>query len=136
MSVFKRDPGRWVVLRVSFALERSAQRDPGRWVVLRVSFALERSALSAAVRYADLARRLGIKLGASAPLPDVREAVLGLRRAKGMVLDSDDPDSVSAGSFFTNPCCARAPSRGCSAGRRIGSAPTSCRRRGRSTVAA
>jgi len=79
------------------------KRDPGRWVVLRVSFALERSALSAPVRYAELARRLGIEPGTSAPLADVREAVLGLRRAKGMVLDPGDPDSVSAGSFFTNP---------------------------------
>ena len=33
----------------------------------------------------------------------MREAVLALRRRKGMVLDPDDPDSVSAGSFFTNP---------------------------------
>ena len=41
--------------------------------------------------------------GEGAPLADVREAVLGLRRGKGMVLDPDDPDSVSAGSFFTNP---------------------------------
>jgi UDP-N-acetylmuramate dehydrogenase len=29
--------------------------------------------------------------------------VLALRRGKGMVIDPDDPDSVSAGSFFTNP---------------------------------
>jgi UDP-N-acetylmuramate dehydrogenase len=79
------------------------KRDPGRWVVLRVSFALERSALSEPVRYAELARRLGIAQGASAPLADVRAAVLELRRGKGMVLDPDDPDSVSAGSFFTNP---------------------------------
>ena len=33
----------------------------------------------------------------------MREAVLALRRGKGMVIDPDDPDSVSAGSFFTNP---------------------------------
>jgi UDP-N-acetylmuramate dehydrogenase len=79
------------------------KRDPGRWVVLRVSFALERSALSEPVRYAELARRLGIAPGASALLADVRAAVLELRRGKGMVLDPDDPDSVSAGSFFTNP---------------------------------
>jgi UDP-N-acetylmuramate dehydrogenase len=41
--------------------------------------------------------------GATAPLGDVREAVLALRRGKGMVIDPGDPDSVSAGSFFTNP---------------------------------
>jgi UDP-N-acetylmuramate dehydrogenase len=79
------------------------KRDPGRWVVLRVSFALERSALSQPVRYAELARRLGIAPGASAPLADVRAAVLALRRGKGMVVDPRDPDSASAGSFFTNP---------------------------------
>jgi UDP-N-acetylmuramate dehydrogenase len=79
------------------------KRDPERWVVLRVSFALERSALSEPVRYAELARRLLVAPGASAPLADVRDAVLELRRGKGMVLDPNDPDSVSAGSFFTNP---------------------------------
>jgi UDP-N-acetylmuramate dehydrogenase len=44
-----------------------------------------------------------VPVGGSAPLADVREAVLGRRRGKGMVIDPDDPDSVSAGSFFTNP---------------------------------
>jgi UDP-N-acetylmuramate dehydrogenase len=79
------------------------KRDPGRWVVLRVTLALEHSSLSEPVRYAELARRLGVELGERAPLAEVRAAVLELRRAKGMVLDPADPDSVSAGSFFTNP---------------------------------
>jgi UDP-N-acetylmuramate dehydrogenase len=34
---------------------------------------------------------------------DVREAVLAVRRRKGMVVDADDPDSRSVGSFFMNP---------------------------------
>jgi UDP-N-acetylmuramate dehydrogenase len=55
------------------------------------------------VRYGELARALGVELGASAPAAAVRDAVLELRRGKGMVLDAADPDSVSAGSFFTNP---------------------------------
>jgi UDP-N-acetylmuramate dehydrogenase len=79
------------------------KRDPGRWAVLRVTFALERSSLSEPVRYAELARRLRVDVGERAPLADVRAAVLELRRGKGMVLDPADPDSVSAGSFFTNP---------------------------------
>jgi UDP-N-acetylmuramate dehydrogenase len=79
------------------------KRTPGRWVVLAVTFALERSERSAPVRYAELARRLRVELGDRAPLPAVRGAVLALRRAKGMVIDPADPDSVSAGSFFTNP---------------------------------
>jgi UDP-N-acetylmuramate dehydrogenase len=82
-SVFKRDPGRWVVLRVTVALEHSEESEP--------------------VRYAELARRLRIEPGRRAPLGAVRDAVLELRRGKGMVLDPADPDSVSAGSFFTNP---------------------------------
>ena len=57
----------------------------------------------APVAYRELAQALGVELGDRAPLPDVREAVLALRRAKGMVIDPADPDSVSAGSFFTNP---------------------------------
>jgi UDP-N-acetylmuramate dehydrogenase len=79
------------------------KRTPGRWVVLSVVFALERSELSAPIRYAELARTLGVEIGERAPLADVREAVLDLRRGKGMVVDPEDPDSVSAGSFFTNP---------------------------------
>ena len=79
------------------------KRTPGRWVVLAVAFALERTGVSRPIRYAELARTLGVSVGASAPLGEVREAVLGLRRGKGMVIDADDPDSVSAGSFFTNP---------------------------------
>jgi UDP-N-acetylmuramate dehydrogenase len=75
----------------------------GRFVVLGVTFRLERSALSAPVCYGELARALGIREGARAPLAEVRSAVLALRRGKGMVLDPADPDTRSAGSFFTNP---------------------------------
>jgi UDP-N-acetylmuramate dehydrogenase len=79
------------------------KREPGRWVVLAVSFALEASERSAPIRYPELARALGVEVGARAPAADVREAVLTLRRGKGMVLDPEDADTVSAGSFFTNP---------------------------------
>src|SRR4051794_4623472 len=87
-----------------FAYRSSAfKRTPGRWVVLAVTFALERRELSGPLAYAELARTLEVRPGEGAPLAEVREAVLGLRRGKGMVLDAEDPDSVSAGSFFTNP---------------------------------
>jgi UDP-N-acetylmuramate dehydrogenase len=81
------------------------KRDPDRFVVLSVSFALDTddAGISRPIRYAELARTLGVEVGESAPLADVREAVLALRRSKGMVLDPDDPDTRSAGSFFTNP---------------------------------
>jgi UDP-N-acetylmuramate dehydrogenase len=75
----------------------------GRFVVLGVTFRLARSALSAPVRYAELTRALGVPEHGRAPLAEVRSAVLALRRGKGMVLDAADPDTRSAGSFFTNP---------------------------------
>jgi UDP-N-acetylmuramate dehydrogenase len=75
----------------------------GRRVVLGVTFELRPGELSGPIRYAELAHSLGVPDGGQAPLGAVREAVLTLRRGKGMVLDPADPDSRSAGSFFTNP---------------------------------
>ncbi|CUR57492.1 UDP-N-acetylenolpyruvoylglucosamine reductase [metagenome] len=77
--------------------------DPQRFVVLSVDFQFRVGDLGAPVAYAELARALGVDQGARAPLADVRRAVLALRAGKGMVLDPDDHDTWSAGSFFTNP---------------------------------
>lgn len=80
--------------------------EPGRHVVLDVAFQLRLGSLGAPVAYAELARSLGIEVGGRAPAAEVREAVLALRRGKGMVLDPADHDTWSAGSFFTNPVLA------------------------------
>lgn len=77
--------------------------DPSRHVVLEVTFRLGRGELGAPVKYAELARTLGVEVGEPARLRDVRDAVLALRAGKGMVLDANDHDTWSAGSFFTNP---------------------------------
>ena len=74
-----------------------------RYVVLDVAFQLRQGAHSAKVAYPELARTLGVAVGESAPLLDVRAAVLELRARKGMLLDEADHDTWSAGSFFTNP---------------------------------
>jgi UDP-N-acetylmuramate dehydrogenase len=76
-----------------------------RGIVLSVTFELQDApgGLSAPVAYAQLAATLGVEVGGRLPIRDVRDAVLGLRASKGMVLDAGDPDSFSAGSFFTNP---------------------------------
>ncbi|GAA1156587.1 UDP-N-acetylmuramate dehydrogenase [Kribbella jejuensis] len=79
------------------------KEDPSRYVVLEVTFQLKLGDLSAPVGYAELARVLDVEPGSRAPMTEVREAVLGLRRSKGMVLDPADHDTWSAGSFFTNP---------------------------------
>lgn len=74
-----------------------------RYLVLDVTFQLRFGSLGAPVQYAELARALGVEVGQRAPAADVRDAVLGLRAGKGMVLDPGDHDTWSAGSFFTNP---------------------------------
>jgi UDP-N-acetylmuramate dehydrogenase len=86
-----------------FAYRSSRFRGHDRFVVLAVTFHLRRSPLSTPVRYDELARALDTEPGAQVPLAEVRSAVLALRARKGMVLDPSDPDTYSAGSFFTNP---------------------------------
>jgi UDP-N-acetylmuramate dehydrogenase len=87
-----------------FRYRVSAFRGRDRHVVLGVTFSLRGDATeSEPIAYAELARTLGVRVGEHAPLAEARDAVLGLRRGKGMVLDPADPDTRSAGSFFTNP---------------------------------
>jgi UDP-N-acetylmuramate dehydrogenase len=86
-----------------FAYRQSAFKGRADHVILDVTFALEPSRLAAPVRYGELARTLGAQPGQRVPADELRDAVLALRRGKGMVLDPDDPDTRSAGSFFTNP---------------------------------
>ena len=76
--------------------------EPDRYVVLEVSFDLPMDA-AVVVDYSQLAEQLGVDVGKTADGQHVREAVLALRRAKGMVLDDDDRDTWSVGSFFVNP---------------------------------
>jgi UDP-N-acetylmuramate dehydrogenase len=80
-SIFRRDPGRFLVLAVTFRL-----RPGGRPLV----------------RYRELAESLQAE-DATPSLRDVRRTVLDLRRSKSMVLDPADPNRRSAGSFFLNP---------------------------------
>ena len=79
------------------------KREKGRHLVLRVDFQLPLGELGQPVRYPELARALGVEVGQRAPAARVRETVLAIRRRKGMVLDANDHDTWSAGSFFTNP---------------------------------
>ncbi|MDR8019773.1 UDP-N-acetylmuramate dehydrogenase [Nesterenkonia aerolata] len=92
-------------------LKRTTINGSPHYVVLSVRFRLEHrgeSTPSSPVRYAELARSLGLDIDAAldqrrAPLQDVRDKVLALRAGKGMVLDAEDHDTWSTGSFFTNP---------------------------------
>ena len=82
-SYFKAHPGRYVVLEVQFQIRIGEESDP--------------------ITYLELARKLGVQLGDKAPVVATRAAVLELRASKGMLLSTEDHDSWSAGSFFTNP---------------------------------
>jgi UDP-N-acetylmuramate dehydrogenase len=106
VRAYDRERGEIVTLdhaACGFGYRSSVFKGSSRYVVLEVAFALELADLSTPIRYAELARTLGAPVGGRVPLKDAREAVLALRRRKGMVLDADDPDTRSAGSFFTNP---------------------------------
>lgn len=80
-----------------------------RAVVLAIELQLRDGGMSAPLRFGELARRLAVSEEENAagevrrPIAMVREAVLELRRAKGMVVETTDHDTWSAGSFFTNP---------------------------------
>ena len=91
-----------------------------RGVVLAIELELHDTAAEASVlgstlgqplKYAQLAGALGVQLGDRVPLQTVRDTVLALRAGKGMVLDPSDPDTYSAGSFFTNPIVTEAFAR-------------------------
>ena len=71
----------------------------GCGVVLAIELQLTTDGLSKPLRFGQLTQNPGERR----PVADVREEVLKLRRGKGMVLDPDDHDTWSAGSFFTNP---------------------------------
>ncbi|MHA6669956.1 UDP-N-acetylmuramate dehydrogenase [Homoserinimonas sp. A447] len=81
----------------------SAIKQGRHGLVLAVELDLAQGELSEPIAYSQLASALGVQLGDRVPTAQVRDAVLRLRASKGMVLSPDDPDSVSSGSFFTNP---------------------------------
>ena len=110
IEAWDRHEGRLVTMHASeldltyrnSVLKRATQNGSPRWVVLAVTFGLKRGE-ALPVAYDQLARALNVELGTTVPLAEVRTAVLGLRRSKGMVLEAGDPDTNSCGSFFMNP---------------------------------
>ena len=115
VRLLDRDTGdvRWVdAAELGFGYRTSILKHPVTAgpvpVVLDVEFALDASGRSAPLRYGELTTAVGAEAGDRADPGEVREAVLALRRRKGMVLDDPDRDTWSAGSFFTNPVVSEA----------------------------
>jgi UDP-N-acetylmuramate dehydrogenase len=84
---------------------RFKSAEPDRWIVMGVTYRL-RPAGAPTLKYDELTKHLA-RRGVSRPkLSEVRESVLEIRRAKSMVIDPDDPNRRSCGSFFMNPIIA------------------------------
>jgi UDP-N-acetylmuramate dehydrogenase len=90
----------------SYRMSRFKHADEGRFVVCDVTFRLRPGPATAT--YADVASHLKRADVSTPTLSVVRDAVLNIRRSKGMVIDAHDPDSRSVGSFFMNPVVADA----------------------------
>ena len=106
VTVFDRTGGATAMLAprecgFSYRMSRFKADDTGRYVVCEVAFRVRRG--SPTTTYPDVAAHLH-RSGVSSPsVADVRDAVLAIRRQKGMVVDARDPDTRSVGSFFVNP---------------------------------
>jgi UDP-N-acetylmuramate dehydrogenase len=115
ITVYDRTTGlveRWPPERCGFGSHRqSVFKHSDRWVILDVTLRLRRSGQSGPVTFPHIAERLGIEVGGTASPADVRQAVLAQRRGRKMVLDPDDHDTWSVGSFFINPVLAEVPPR-------------------------
>jgi UDP-N-acetylmuramate dehydrogenase len=115
LTVYDRETGvaeRWTPDRCGFGPHRqSIFKRRNRWVVLDVTYRLRRSTESKPIKYAALAEALSVDIGGTAAAADVREAVLSIRRKRGMVLDPEDHDTWSVGSFFLNPVLESVPPR-------------------------
>ncbi|KRO92297.1 MAG: UDP-N-acetylenolpyruvoylglucosamine reductase [Actinobacteria bacterium BACL4 MAG-120507-bin0] len=78
------------------------KEQPGRYVILTVTFQLRKGAQSLPITYAELAKQLSVNIGDQVEVAKVREAVLKLRASKGMLINLEN-EIYSAGSFFVNP---------------------------------
>ncbi|MEN9758454.1 MAG: hypothetical protein RL270_406 [Actinomycetota bacterium] len=78
------------------------KEQPGKYVILTVTFQLRKGAQSLPIAYAELAKQLSVNIGDQVEVTKVRQAVLKLRAGKGMLINLEN-EINSAGSFFVNP---------------------------------
>ncbi len=109
LTAFDRTAGRLMTLAggdcgFAYRTSRFKREDAGRFVICDVQFALRPGPPT--VTYPDVVRVFADRASDSVTLDEVRQAVLAIRRRKGMVIDESDPDTRSVGSFFMNPVVA------------------------------
>jgi len=78
------------------------KEQPGKYVILTVTFQLRKGAQSLPIAYAELAKQLSVNIGDRVEVTKVRQAILKLRASKGMLINLEN-EINSAGSFFVNP---------------------------------
>jgi UDP-N-acetylmuramate dehydrogenase len=88
--------------RFAYRDSRFKREDRGRYLILAVTFTLQPGG-HPVLRYAELERALRAERRCVPSLTDVRDAVIAIRRRKSMVIEADDPNRRSVGSFFMNP---------------------------------
>ncbi len=88
--------------RFRYRNSRFKSEETHRYIILSVRYRLVPGG-DPTISYPDLRKRLSDRPS----LEEVRETVIAVRRTKGMVVDPEDPDSRSSGSFFTNPILGR-----------------------------
>jgi UDP-N-acetylmuramate dehydrogenase len=87
-----------------FSYRNSALKSGLSGIIGWIEFELKKlGGLSVPMASGQITNHLGEPYGSQLPLRLVRDTVLELRSSKGMVVKPEDPDSVSCGSFFTNP---------------------------------
>jgi UDP-N-acetylmuramate dehydrogenase len=74
-----------------------------RFIIENVTFRLKRDKNSKITNYPQVAESLGINPGESVSIKELRNAILAIRKSKGMIFDPRDHDTFSVGSFFINP---------------------------------
>jgi UDP-N-acetylmuramate dehydrogenase len=89
---------------LKFSYRYSILKDlTSRFIIENVTFRLKRNKSSNVTNYPQVAEALGIKPGESVSIKDLRNVIIAIRKSKGMILDSNDHDTYSVGSFFINP---------------------------------
>ena len=95
----------------NFSYRDSSLKHGVKGVIGFVDFRLKKlGGLSVPMASGQITNHLQAEYGSQLPLRTVRETVLTLRSQKGMVVKDEDPNSVSCGSFFTNPVVSHAKS--------------------------
>lgn len=107
VEAIERDSGRMVSLtnhECGFGYRQSVFKNAAkdRYIVAGVTFRLTPGG-AATIRYPELQKYLDDHDVDTRDLYRVRDAVIAIRKRKGMVLDRSDPDTRSDGSFFMNP---------------------------------